>query len=184
MQNGNRSSAAIPNWAIALLVVFGVLALLVGLALAYFCLGAARRKRAQKERAADGRERGAGSLGSAEPILGGVEGGSNDGAGARGSGSSTDHNNLIDTSSALLMAEAFRNQLRRPAFFGKQDPSHSGSGNEAGPILGANMDSGGVGNGSPGRNNELMERELMNEGMTTQSVGKKWGSVEGGSAGG
>lgn len=189
LQNGNRSSAAIPNWAIALLVIFGVFALLVGLALAYFCLGAVRRKRAQRERngvGENGRERGVDSLGSAEPILG-AEGGSNEGGGgggARGSGSSTDHNNLIDTSSALLMAEAFRNQLRRPTFFPKEEPSHSGSGSEGGPILGANMGSGGVGNDSPGRDNELLERELMNEGMSTKSVGKKWGSVEGGSTGG
>ncbi|TNY17373.1 hypothetical protein DMC30DRAFT_125288 [Rhodotorula diobovata] len=98
LQNESSSGGpSIPNYAIALIVVLGFLALLAGAIAVYCCLGRGRRRRRQDEAAAAAAaaagagRRGASSgdltdLGSTEPMLGG---GAAAGAASRGSRSSS-----------------------------------------------------------------------------------------------
>ncbi|GAA5839990.1 hypothetical protein JCM9279_005233 [Rhodotorula babjevae] len=86
LQNESSSGGpSIPNYAIALIVVLGFLALLAGAIAVYCCLGRSRRRRRQDEAAAAAAaaagagRRGASSgdltdLGSTEPMLGGAAG--------------------------------------------------------------------------------------------------------------
>ncbi|GAA6017372.1 hypothetical protein JCM10207_005612 [Rhodosporidiobolus poonsookiae] len=94
LQNGG-SSSPFPRWAIAVIVVLGVLALVAGALAVYFCLGRARRRRREDDAA---RQRGSVATfdddvtnGSSDPILG---------AGARARGSTVNSANLASPSSA------------------------------------------------------------------------------------
>ncbi|GAA5884301.1 hypothetical protein JCM6882_002219 [Rhodosporidiobolus microsporus] len=89
LQNNSSGGSSIPKYAIALIVIFGFLALLAGAIAVFFCLGRARkRRRAEEENeAARAREAEDGygedddlTHGSGDPILGGGFG-----AGGRGS---------------------------------------------------------------------------------------------------
>ncbi|GAA5840237.1 hypothetical protein JCM11251_005955 [Rhodosporidiobolus azoricus] len=79
LQNDSGSGTSIPKYAIALIVIFGFLALVAGAVAVYFCLGRARRRRRAEDEAARAREADDGfsaggddlTHGSQDPILGG-----------------------------------------------------------------------------------------------------------------
>ncbi|BGP20739.1 hypothetical protein JCM10213v2_008902 [Rhodosporidiobolus nylandii] len=155
LQNSSSGGTSIPKWAIALIVIFGFLALVGGALAVFFCLGRARKRRAADEAAASRRDAGYASEddvtnGSRDPILGaggrgstagstshggagtallaaGVGAGAGAFAGAAGKEEKRDaEGNTISHTDAARMAEAFRAALRRPDF-----PEGEGSPNDS-----------------------------------------------------
>lgn len=115
--------------------------------LAYFFLKRRRRVGAEDARSANG---------SQEPIL----------SGATSEGEKKDEGPITSTDAAL-MAEAFRQALRKPAFVESNDTSPG----EVGEVGEADAE----GDGDR-RGREIMGRELASEGRSTRSVkGMKWG---------
>ncbi|PWN89221.1 hypothetical protein FA10DRAFT_138582 [Acaromyces ingoldii] len=184
----NGEEGGLPAYAIALIVVFGFLALVAALVGAYFLMAAARRRR---ERGGQGSH-----AGSDTPMMAGVAGGGSDegdddmmrevgvaGAGAA-AGAAASRGREADTpfssNEASRMAEAFRAALRRPQFFG------GGSGTSAQQDEGTspgNDSSGSGGNqSSPGEGlsardsiatGALLRDELAAEGHDLRYVGDR-----------
>lgn len=146
LQNSNSNDpSALPNWAIALLILLGIFTLIAILVLSWFCLLSMRKKRQQqkRERSEGGRgEGGRNSLStsnnsndsSQSPILplNSTSSSSSPLSPPPLSSSANNNNNInssnpINPTSALLMTQAFRNELRKPKFDSSPHGSTSSS---------------------------------------------------------
>ncbi|GAA5974625.1 hypothetical protein JCM11641_007029 [Rhodosporidiobolus odoratus] len=137
LQNSSSSGPAIPKWAIALIVIFGVLALVAGGFAVYFCLGRARKRRQADEAARRAQDMDDDDLtnGSRDPILGArgsvsgsaahsavAAGAAGPGAGALAAGvagkegEKREDDSTLSHTDAAKMAAAFRAALRKPEF--------------------------------------------------------------------
>lgn len=193
--SSSSSGLSIPGWAIALIVVLGVFALVSGIVLSYFCIGGIRRRRNRDDLGETegggrrGRDSVSGSHGSQEPILASSSAANNvDKKHDPNNTSANESNNPINHDSALLMAEAYRSELRKPTFVqtptrhsstgvpiegsttGSTDYSPHGSEN-SGPILDRKSSGGMMGR-------EIMNDSLAEEGQKISNVGggKRWGA--------
>lgn len=194
--SSSSSGLSIPGWAIALIVILGVFALVAGIVLSYFCIGGIRRRRNRDDLGESGgagrrgRESVSGSQGSQEPMLASATTANNveKKNDPLNSNNSNNSNNPINHDSALLMAEAYRSELRKPTFVqtptrhsstgaaiegsttGSTDYSPHGS-ESSGPILDRKSSGGMMGR-------EIMNDSLAEEGQKISNVGggKRWGA--------
>lgn len=172
--NDDNGGGGLPKYAIALIVVFGFLALVAALVGLYFAMAAMRRRKNRDE-----------SMGSRSPMMRGVDGdglpsssiapsldagtiGAGGAAGAAGllaanrRSRSTDDDQLFTSDEATRMADAFRAALRKPEFanpFGQNQKDESG-GDDDDDTPGEES----------GKGNELLRSELATEGYEVRPV--------------
>lgn len=148
-----------PKYAIALIAVFGFLALVAAIVGLYFLMAAARRKRRQQ----------ASHAGSDSPMMRGIDGSASvagtdaysDAGAAAALRRSTagEESSPFSTDEATRMADAFRAALRKPAF------------DEAAMLAGSPGDGDSPGAEDNGR--ALLREELKAEGREVQNVGER-----------
>ena len=186
---GYNNGLGLPKYAIALISVFGFLALVGALVGAYFLLKSARKRRERISRNENH------SYGSGSPMMraidapGSVAGGSDGNAalaaaagGVFGGGAATRSSNEshpFSSDEATRMADAFRNALRKPEFAGTALSSDQNSPNEHEIETDAHFDEAAPAESTGPTPRELIRNELASEGKDLRSVGRGRPKVHG-----
>ncbi|KAK4046455.1 hypothetical protein OIV83_006047 [Microbotryomycetes sp. JL201] len=203
-KNDSDGGAAIPDWAIAIIVVLGFLALLTAAILAYLCMRRMRRRRRRGDGGLSDEDLASGQD-SREPMMASGPGqravgqsqaspgvaASAGGLAAAGAARPRDSDasskmppatassiagsdGPITTNDAAFMAEAFRKALRKPEFGG--DDGVDGSPDSTPSAEGAQPEL--VRDSTTPSGGEILDNELRSEGRTMQTVTRehKWGT--------